>query len=89
MQYVILTKNFIIMEKNEKSFEVILSPTDMLERELEGVLGGCFNYDCGNFGCVMFDDCSFFDCKIHGNCPPGYIWDAVKCKCVIPKEENQ
>ena len=28
------------MNKKEKLFEVILSPTDMLEKELEDVLGG-------------------------------------------------
>lgn len=70
------------MKKKEMSFEVILSPTDILEKELEEVVGGCFNYDCGSFGCTMYDDCTFFDCNVYGNCPVGMIWDARMCKCV-------
>lgn len=65
----------------ERQFEVILPPEDRLDEELRDVLGGCFSHDCDRLNCD-FDDCTFFDCKHFNECPPGYVWDAVQCKCV-------
>lgn len=60
------------MKKEEKSFEVILAPTDMLEKELEGVLGGavCQKNACSaNTGECVVNQCvaNTFDCG-ENNC---------------------
>lgn len=53
------------MDKKQQ-FEVILAPIDMLEQELEGVLGGgCTSNDCGTNGVT----CSGNTCKTNnGTC---------------------
>ena len=72
------------MNKKERLFEVILPPTDMLEKELEDVLGGimpfCGVFQCGNYSsCGQNTECNGFTCLNFG-CPPGYIW--AGCDCV-------
>ena len=78
------------MEKQTKLFEVILPPANMLEKELEDVLGGMGA--CGLNKCsVNFGDCNQNTCKMNGIsciinecdilCPEGYRWDG-DCGCV-------
>lgn len=83
------------MEEKKKLFEVILSPSDMLEKELENVLGGmgiCSVDKCE----VNNGDCKVNYCKENFNpwcdsnsciknqypCPPGTRWDPNTCSCV-------
>ena len=74
--------------KNEKLFEVILAPTDMLEKELENVLGGdCPRNICGiNYGACSINDCEtntdncgHNTCVINIVCLPGYTWNGCRC----------
>ena len=78
------------MKSDEKLFEVILAPIDMLEKELEDVLGGMG--DCGSNKChVNTANCIDSECNVHlvncsynrcgtFTCPPGYT--LVNCECV-------
>lgn len=83
------------MNNKEKLFEVILSPVDMLEKELVHVLGGMG--DCSLDECIKNQGdcdvnkcsgnytgwCDRNTCKENGvSCPPGYRWSASECKCV-------
>ena len=83
------------MEEKKKLFEVILSPSDMLEKELEHVLGGMGSCnvdkctenqgDCDLNACSgNYEDwCRKNECTENGvACPPGYRWSASECKCV-------
>lgn len=79
--------------KNEKLFEVILAPTDMLEKELESVFGGACGQnhcgqnmgDCDVNGCERNDgDCGYNACGINIICPPGYTWNGCEC---VPVDE--
>lgn len=79
------------MEKQTKLFEVILPPTDMLEKELEDVLGGmgfCRVDECiMNFGDCGYNHCerNYAGCNDNGcnrNCPEGYRWGGDSCGCI-------
>lgn len=66
--------------KNEKLFEVILTPTDMLEKELESVFGGAYGINGyrQNTG-----NCNINDCQRNSKpklCPLKYTWN--RCECV-------
>jgi len=77
------------MKQDEKSFEVILAPVDMLEKELEGVLGGvCTTNNCGhndgncmeNYCSCNSEDCATNNCGTNRICPPGFV--LVGCDCM-------
>ena len=81
-------KNLNAMNKKEQLFEVILPPTDMLEKELEDVLGGimpsCGVFHCDNYGSGGYSTyCKGFSCEQFG-CPPGYIWKGCDCVPIPP-----
>lgn len=51
-----------------KKFDVLIAPTDVLEEELREVLGG--GTDC-NGQCI--EQCIVFSSEGSGDCPPGYV----------------
>ena len=73
------------MKQKEQLFEVILPPTDMLEKELSDVLGGLMA-PCNNNECDVYkspEPCNNNTCRVYEmECPPGLIWDPTVCDCV-------
>lgn len=68
------------MEEKKKLFEVILSPSDMLEKELENILGGAVDCIIQNCNTNCEPNC-YINRGTH-DCPPGMIWNPVLCTCV-------
>lgn len=89
------------MEENRKLFEVILAPSDRLEKELEEVLGGMGS--CNEDGCTTNSgNCNVNMCSRNGQdwcdnntcscnkivCPPGYILGPDGCHCIPAPEQE-
>lgn len=75
------------MEKTNKKFEVILHPKDILDFELNDILGGMSDCICNAGSCYQNYPCTCNDgsCFQNGGevkpCPPGYIYDPSTGGC--------